>query len=319
MLSIFYLIVFPGFLFFFVFSLLSEYIDRKVTARLQRRVGPPFYQPWADFYKLMSKEDLTPKRADKNMFTALPIFGVAAVTTAFIYIPLWSAKSLYPFTGDIVVVIYLLSLPALILFLAGWHSTNVFGTIGSSRTATQLFGYEVPFLLVLLSPALVTGTWSFSGIVNYQVEHTWFIVYLPLSFIVAIISLAGKLERTPFDIPHAAQEIIGGSFTEYSGARLALMHLMLNMELFAGSALIAALFLGGFDYIGVISGFAGSVIGFVVFLIKTFFILFILICIKAAFARIKIDQFINMSLRWLAPMAVIQLIIVVGLKFVGVL
>lgn len=317
--SIFYLIVFPGFISLFLFSLLCEYIDRKVTARLQSRVGPPFYQPWADFIKLMSKESLVPTMADRKRFTAIPIFGVAAVVTAFIYIPLWSTESPFPFTGDIVVVIYLLSLPTLLLFLAGWHSTNVFGTIGATRGITQLFGYEVPFLLALLSPALVTGIWSLSGILNYQVEHTWFIAYLPLSFIVAIISLAGKLERIPFDIPHAAQEIAGGPFTEYSGARLALMHLMLDMELFAGSALIAALFLGGFDYIGVIAGLAGSVVGFILFLIKTFIVLFILICIKAAFARIRIDQVINMSLRWLAPMVVIQLLVIVGLKFAGVL
>jgi len=318
-LSIFYLIVFPGFISLFLFSLLCEYIDRKVTARLQSRVGPPFYQPWADFIKLISKESLVPTMADRKRFTAIPIFGIAAVVTAFIYIPLWSTKSPFPFTGDIVVVIYLLSLPTLLLFLAGWHSTNVFGTIGATRGITQLFGYEVPFLLALLSPALVTGIWSLSGILNYQVEHTWFIAYLPLSFIVAIISLGGKLERIPFDIPHAAQEIAGGPFTEYSGARLALMHLMLDMELFAGSALIAALFLGGFDYIGVMPGLAGSVVGFVVFLIKTLIVLFILICIKAAFARIKIDQVINMSLKWLAPMALIQLLITVGLKFAGVL
>jgi len=318
-LSIFYLIVFPGFVSLFLFSLLCEYIDRKVTARLQSRVGPPFYQPWADFIKLMSKESLVPTMADRKIFTAIPVFGVAAVVTAFIYIPLWSTRSPFPFTGDIVVVIYLLSLPTLLLFLAGWHSTNVFGTIGATRGITQLFGYEVPFLLALLSPALVTGIWSLSGILNYQVEHTWFIAYLPLSFIVAIISLAGKLERIPFDIPHAAQEITGGPFTEYSGARLALMHLMLDMELFAGSALIAALFLGGFDYIGVIPGLAGSVVGFVLFLIKTLIVLFILICIKAAFARIKIDQLISMSLKWLAPMALIQLLIAVGLKFAGVL
>lgn len=317
--SIFYLIVFPGFIFFFVFSLLCEYIDRKVTARLQSRVGPPFYQPWADFIKLISKESLVPKMADRKRFMAIPIFGVAAVVTAFIYIPLWSAESPFPFTGDIVVVIYLLSLPTVLLFLAGWHSTNVFGTIGATRAITQLFGYEVPFLLALLSPALVTGIWSLSGILNYQVEHTWFIAYLPLAFIVAIISLVGKLERTPFDIPHAAHEIAGGPVTEYSGVSLAMIHLMVDMELFAGSALVAALFLGGFDYIGVIPGFAGAIVGFIVFLIKTLIVLFILICIKAAFARIKINQLVNMSLKWLAPIAVIQLLIVVGLKFAGIL
>ena len=302
-----------------MFSLLCEYIDRKVVARLQSRVGPPFYQPWADFIKLMSKEDLVPEKANRKMFTVLPILGVAAVVTAFIYIPLWSVNSIYPFTGDIVVVIYLLTLPTLILFLMGWYSTNVFGTVGASRAVTQLFAYEVPFLLALLSPALITGEWSLSSIVSYQVDHIWLICYLPLAFIVAIIALAGKLERVPFDSPHAAQEILGGPLAEYSGARLALIHLMTDMELVAGSALIVTLFLGGFDYIGANPGFGGAVVGFIVFLAKTLLIVFILSCIKAAFARLRIEQMVNMCMRWLVPIVVIQLLIIVGLKFGGVL
>ena len=306
-------------MFFFVFSLLCEYIDRKLTARLQSRVGPPFYQPWADFIKLMSKEDLVPEKASRRIFTALPIVGVAAVVTAFIYIPLWSVNSIYPFTGDIVVVIYLLTLPTLILFLMGWYSTNVFGTVGASRAVTQLFAYEVPFLLALLAPVLITGEWSLSSVVSYQVDHIWLFCYLPLAFIVAIIALAGKLERVPFDSPHAGEEILGGPLAEYSGARLALIHLMTDMELVAGSALIVTLFLGGFDYIGANPGFGGAVVGFIVFLVKILLIVFILSCIKAAFARIRIEQMVNMCMRWLVPIVVIQLLIIVGLKFGGVL
>ena len=290
-----------------------------MVARLQSRVGPPFYQPWADFLKLISKEDLIPQMADRKMFATLPIFGIAAVATAFICLPVWSAQSLRPFTGDIVVVIYLLSLPVLILFLMGWHSTNVFGAIGATRAATQLFGYEVPFLLAVLSPALVTGIWSLSHIVRYQVEHTWLICYLPLCFIVAIISLEGKLERTPFDIPNAAHEIVGGPLTEYSGPRLALAKLMSDMELFAGSALIATVFLGGFDYFACIPGFGGSVVGFIAFMLKAFLIVFMLACIRATFARLRIEQMVILCLKWLTPMAVIQLFVALGLKAGGVI
>lgn len=317
--SLFYLIVFPGFVFLVGFSLLSEYVDRKVTARLQSRIGPPFYQPWADFLKLLSKEDIVPERADKRVFSVIPVVGVTAVLTAFVYIPMWCSHSIHSFTGDIIVVIYLLSLPTLLLFLAGWHSTNVFGTLGAVRGVTQLFGYEVPFLLALLSPALATGHWSLSSIVNWQVNHVWFICYLPLAFAVTIICLQGKLERVPFDAPHAAQEIVAGPFAEYSGPKLALMRLMGDMELVTGSALIATLFLGGFDYFGTLSGFAGAVVGFIVFLLKTLFIVFILACIQAVFARLRIDQMVNMCLRWLVPMAVFQLLIIVGLKIAQVL
>jgi len=314
------LIVFPGFIFLFFYSLFCEFIDRKVLARLQSRVGPPFYQPWADFVKLLSKEDLVPRMADAKMFKAIPVVGIAAVVTAFIYIPVWSSDSLFPFTGDIIVVAYLLTIPALLLFLAGWHSTNPFGTVGGFRVLTQLFGYEVPFFLAILSPALVAGIWSLSDIVNYQLGHVWFICWLPLSFIVAVLCLVGKLERVPFDTPTAEQEIVGGPLVEYSGARLALIKLMVDIEMVAGAALISVLFLGGYDIPGVhLVGLPASIVGFIAFIIKTLFIVFLLSCIKALFARLRIDQMVTMSLKWLAPIAMFQLLIIVGLKLVGVL
>ena len=318
--AVFNLIVFPGFIFVFFYSLFCEFIDRKAYARFQNRVGPPLYQPFADFIKLLSKEGLVPAGADRKMFTAVPILGIAAVTTAFLYIPIWSANSLYPFTGDIIVVAYLLTLPALFLFLAGWSSTNPFGAVGGFRVLTQLFGYEVPFFLAILAPALVTGIWNLSDIVNYQLDHTWFIVWLPLSFIVAIASLVGKLERIPFDIPTAEQEIVAGPLVEYSGGRLALLKLMINIEMVAGAALISVLFLGGFDIPGVhLMGIPASIVGFVAFIIKTLLIVFILAAIKSLFARLRIEQMITMCLKWLAPIAVFQLLIVVILKFAGVL
>ncbi|MFC2045072.1 NADH-quinone oxidoreductase subunit H [Chloroflexota bacterium] len=318
--SIVYILIFPGFLFLFAYSLFLEFIDRKAYARLQNRVGPPIFQPWADFFKLLSKEELVPERADRRMFTALPIIGIAAVLTAFVYIPVWGPSSPFPFIGDIIVVIYLLSLPTLILFLAGWHSTNLFSTVGAVRALTQLFGYEVPFLLALLSPALITGIWKISDIVNYQVNHIWFIAYLPLALIVAVISLVGKLERIPFDIPEAETEIVGGPLTEYSGKRLALFRLMINIEMVAGSALIAVLFLGGYSMPGIaLTGIPAAVAGFFAFVAKTVVIVFVLSCIKALFARLRIEQMVTVCLKWLAPMLIIQLLVVVGLKYAGIL
>ncbi len=167
---------------------------------------------------------------------------------------------------------------------------------------------------------MIAGVWSLSDIVNYQLNHVWFICWLPLSFIVAIISLVGKLERIPFDIPSAEQEIVAGPLVEYSGGRLALMRLMLNIEMVAGAALISALFLAGFDIPGVhLSGIPASVVGFFAFVIKTLFIVFILSCIRALFARLRIDQMVTMCLKWLAPIAIVQLLVAVSLKFAGIL
>jgi NADH-quinone oxidoreductase subunit H len=167
---------------------------------------------------------------------------------------------------------------------------------------------------------LIAGVWSLSDIVNYQLNHVWFICWLPLSFIVAIISLVGKLERIPFDIPSAEQEIVAGPLVEYSGGRLALMRLMVNIEMVAGAALISALFLAGFDIPGVhLSGIPASIVGFLAFVIKTLFIVFILACIRALFARLRIDQMVTMCLKWLAPIAIVQLLVAVSLKFAGIL
>ncbi len=319
MMAIFNLIVFPGFIFLFFYALFCEFVDRKVYARLQSRVGPPLYQPWSDFFKLLTKEEVVPKSADRKMFTAIPILGVAAVATAFLYIPVWSAESLFPFTGDIIVVTYLLTLPAFLLFLAGWHSNNPFGTVGGFRVLTQLFGYEIPFFMAILSPALVTGIWSLSDIVNYQLRHVWFIVWLPLAFMVAIASLVGKLERIPFDIPGAEQEIVSGPLVEYSGGKLALMHLMMDMEMVAGAALISVLFLAGFDVPGLqMRGVSALIIGLVAFIVKTLIIVFILSSIRALFARVRIDQMVNTCLKWCATIAMVQLLIAVGLKFVKI-
>jgi len=318
--AIFKLVIFPGLTFLLAYSLFCDFIDRKIYARLPNRVGPPLYQPWADFWKLLSKEELIPNLVDRKMFIAIPIFAVAVVVTAFLYIPIWSTNSVFPFTGDIVVVAYLLTLPALLLFLAGWHSTNPFGIIGGFRVLSQLFGYEVPFFLAILSPALVTEIWSLSDIINYQLGHVWFICYLPLSFVIAIISLVGKLERIPFDIPAAEQEIVAGPMTEYSGKGLALIRLMVNVETVAGAALISVLFLAGFDIPGVhMFGIAAPVLGFLVFIVKTLFIVCILAAIRALFARLRIEQMVTVCMKWLASLAIIQLLIAVGLKFVGVL
>ncbi|MDD4308574.1 MAG: NADH-quinone oxidoreductase subunit H, partial [Thermoplasmata archaeon] len=128
--SLIYMFIFPGFLFLTSYAFFCQYLDRKLYARFQKRVGPPFIQPLADFVKLLSKEDIVPKAADKTMFTVVPIVGLAAVLTAFIFIPVLALHSVIPpFEGDLIVVLYLLTIPSLAIFLAGWTSGNPFGQV----------------------------------------------------------------------------------------------------------------------------------------------------------------------------------------------
>src|SRR5512137_1082999 len=169
--SLFFILVFPGLLFLSVFGWAVEYIDRKLYARLQNRIGPPWFQPFADFVKLVSKEEIIPTEANPLMFKLMPVLALTAVLTAFMHIPLWSSTPLISFEGSVIVVVYLLTIPTLAFFLAGWHSSSLYSTIGAVRTLTQLFAYEVPLLLAVLAPAIVAHTWSLARMTEFYGAH----------------------------------------------------------------------------------------------------------------------------------------------------
>ena len=149
----------------------------------------------------------------------------------------------------------MLSLPTLIFFLAGWSSTSFFSTIGATRVLTMLFGYEVPLFLSVLSPALLAGSWRLAEIARFYQQKPLLILPNLLGFVVALIAVQAKLERTPFDIPHAETEVVGGTFTEYSGKKLAFFRLMTDIEMVVSAGLLAAVFLAGFPG-GALLGFA---------------------------------------------------------------
>ncbi len=312
---ILYILVYPGLLFLLVYSTLCEWVDRKLYARMQNRIGPlhtgrsGILQPVADIVKLFAKEDIVPERADKRMFSVLPIFALAVICTAALYLPLWhysAAPSPISFPGDLIVVVYLLSLPTLVFFLAGWHSTNFFSAIGGVRVLTMLFGYEIPLMLALLSPAVLAGSWRILEIAVFYQNHPLLMLANIIGFGIALITLQAKLERVPFDIPHAETEIVGGQFTEYSGKKLAFFRLLADIEMVVGAGLVAAVFLGGFP--------GGLLPGLAWFILKTLFIIFLLAALRAATSRIRIDQMVQFSWRWLAPLAVLQLFIVIIIK-----
>jgi NADH-quinone oxidoreductase subunit H len=226
------------------------------------------------------------------------------------YLPLWHYDTgrvwFTSFPGDLIVVLYLLSLPTLIFFLAGWHSTNFFSTIGAARVLTMLFGYEVPLFLAVLSPAILAGSWRLAEIAQFYQQRPVLLLPNFIGFFVALICLQSKLERTPFDIPHAETEIVGGIFTEYSGKKLAMFRLMADIELVVGSGLIAAVFLGGFP--------GGLIGGFVYFIVKTLIVIFLLSLMRAVTGRIRVDQVVSFAWHYLAPLSILQLLIVILIK-----
>ena len=310
-----YVLVFPGFLFLLAYAFFLQFVDRKVAARMQNRVGPPLLQPFADFIKMLGKEVIDVKGIDRKAFDFAPILALAAAMTAFLYVPVVGNSPL-AFEGDLVLVLYLLTLPTVILFVLGWLSRNVFATVGGVRAVTQLFIYEVPFFLALLAPALMAGTWSISEIVAWQQTHLWFAILQPIGFVVAIIGLQAKLERTPFDIPEAETEIVAGPWTELTGRRLALMHLTLDVSLVAGSALVAALFLGGPMVPWAITpDWLRWIVGFALFLAKTLGVLLVLASIKVATGRIRLDQLNDIGWKYLATAAIVQVALVLVMNY----
>jgi NADH-quinone oxidoreductase subunit H len=192
----------------------------------------------------------------------------------------------------------------------------VYSTIGGVRAVTQLFIYEVPFYLAMLAPALMAGTWSITGIVAWQQTHLWFAIFQPIGLVVALIGLQAKLERTPFDIPEAETEILAGPTTELTGRRLAFMKLTMDVSLVVGSALVAALFLGGPLLPWTFSpDWLGWIIGFAVFLGKTLAVLLVLSSIRAATGRIRIDQLNDVGWKYLASAALVQVALVLVINY----
>jgi NADH-quinone oxidoreductase subunit H len=301
-LALFQIVIFPGFLFLGALSLVFEYVDRKLYARMQNRIGPPWYQPLADLLKLLSKETIVPCDADPRLFGAIPVFALAATCAAFLYIPIWSLKSLMPFDSDLIVVMYFLTIPTLTYFLAGWFSSSLFAELGAIRAMTQLFAYEVPLYMALLGPALLAGTWSISGISLFYHQHPALLLVNIPALLVSIVTAQGKLERAPFDIPDAETEIVGGTFTEYSGRLLAMFKMTLNTELVVVAALISAIFFPLF-----IGG--SAVVGFLLFLVKLLVVVFLLSLMRAALARFRMDQMVDFCWKVLAPVALAQILI----------
>jgi NADH-quinone oxidoreductase subunit H len=307
--SLFFILVFPGLLFLTLFGWTVEYVDRKLYARLQNRMGPPWFQPFADFVKLAAKEDLIPTEANPAMFKAMPVLALTAVLTAFLHIPIWNSTPLISFDGSVIVVVYLLTLPTLSFFLAGWHSTSIYSTIGAVRTLTQLFAYEVPLLLAILAPAILAHTWSLGEMAKFFNANPLFALTNGIGFIVALVALQGKLERVPFDIPEAETEIVGGTFTEYSGRLLAMFRLAIDMEAVVGASLLAAVFLPfGLTL--------GPVVGFVLYVVKVLFIVFLLALLRTVTARLRIEQMVVFCWKYLAPAALFQILLSLVLNWI---
>lgn len=291
---------FPAGITLILSGMLYEWADRKLVARFQNRIGPRWYQPLADTIKLLTKEEIKPHGINSVLFYGLPIIALTGALTAALYSPILGLAPVYSFPGDLIVTLYLLSLLTMCMGLAGWNGSNRFSLIGATRTLTQLFAYEAPFLLALLGPAIVAGSWVIKDISAYAENH-WLIITQPVGFFIALIGLMGKLELPPFDAPEAETEIVAGALTEYSGRGLALFHIGKSVELVVAVSLVTAFYLGGI----------GNAL---LFVIKTLVMVLLMATLQAMLTRLRIDQTVGMWWRLGALLALFQILILVLLK-----
>lgn len=297
--SLFYLIVFPGLVFQVACGLSFEWLDRKLLARFQRRVGPRWFQPLADLVKLLSKENLLPEGASERTAAILPLISLAAVLTAGLYIPI-AGFTPFSFEGDLIVVLFLMSVPTLAYYLAGIASVGIYSILGGARSLLQYFSYEVPLLIALSGPAILGESWSVVQIMQAQADLGPFILYQPVGFALAVVGLIGKLKRDPLDIPKAKSEVVAGSLTEFTGAKLAVWHLVMDVQAIVGIFLLINLYLGW-------SVTLSAPLSILVFIIEALLMIFLLSASSAAYARLRIDQLAGLGWKVLVPLALLQL------------
>jgi NADH-quinone oxidoreductase subunit H len=292
-------LIFPGFLFSACVGLIAGWVDRKVSARIQWRVGPPWYQNFVDIVKLLGKETLIPEGAPKLTFLLSPFLGLLSASLIATILGVTALSPLEGFTGDLIVILYLLIIPPIAIIIGAASSRNPYASIGASREMKLVLGYELPFILSIIAIIVKSsGAIQLGVILNQQINSGSNLVSISgaLAFIAAIFCMQAKLGVAPFDIAEAEQEIMGGTCIEYSGVPLAIFKLTKAVLLYTIPLFLIILFWG-------------SNLTPLVLIGKYIALLVIIILIKNTNPRLRIDQ----SLRFFwGPVTILAVIAVVA-------
>ncbi len=303
-------------------------LERKVIAWAQSRLGPmrvgPYgiLQPIADAVKLMIKEDITPVRADRWVFTAAPIISMVPALIVYAVIPFGPTVTMFGhpvslFIADINVgLLYVVSVASVGVYgiiLAGWSSNSKYPLLASLRASAQLISYEVAITLTLVSVIMMAGTLSMVGIVNAQYnQHVWYVLAQPAAFVIVLIGGLAETNRAPFDMPEAEQELTGGFHTEYSGMRFALFFLAEYANMIVVSSVVTTLFLGGwlppFPNTAAVH-FLYAIPSWMWFFTKSFLFLYLFIWVRATLPRYRYDQLMRLGWKVLIPLAIVNLVV----------
>ena len=307
----------------------TTYMERKFLARFQTRYGPnragPFglLQPVADGVKLIFKEDLVPAQADKLIFTLAPIITTVPAWIILAVVPLGTIQ-LFGRTIDMSIagnlnvgILYIASITSISVYgivLAGWSSNNKYATMGGIRSTAQMISYELALGLAFIGPVMMAGSMSLGQIVDTQSKIGWFVIWQPVGFIVYLIAALAEINRAPFDMPEAEQELTAGYHVEYSGMKFALFMLTEYTKMIVVSAIAATLFLGGYHFPFLTDKWPW--LGPVVLLVKIVFLMYGIIWVRATLPRVRYDQLMALGWKILLPLALASVFLTAVVMFV---
>ena len=284
---------------------LFSWVERRLIGRFHNRIGPnrwgPFgaLQPLADLVKLIFKEDLTPRGADRILFSIVPVAMLAPVVLVMAVVPFAKDAALANLNVGVLYILAVTSITSVAVFMAGWASDNRYALFGASRGVAVLISYEVPVVMSLLGVVLVAGSMSLDDVVSAQTVP--FLLVQPMAFFVFFAGTSAELNRTPFDLAEAESELIAGFHIEYSGVKFALIQAAEFGAVLTSSAVMVTLFLSGW------SGPLSNYLGWAWFLIKIGVLAFVFSWVRASFPRLRIDQLLAFAWKFLLPLSIINL------------
>lgn len=281
-------------------------LERKVAGHIQLRPGPMevgphgILQTLVDAVKLLGKEMVTPTMTDKVLFFLAPIVVVAPAFVGFVPIPFSAMMQIRDINVGILLIFAFSSISVMSILMAGWSSNNKYALIGAVRSVAQNVAYEIPLLLATMSVVIMTNTFKLGEIVQAQ-SSVWYILYQPIAAIIFFIATTAETNRAPFDLVEAESELVSGFHTEYTGMRFSLFFLAEYTNMVISAALFTTLFLGG--WLGPFFP------GMHWFLLKTYFLIFVVMWIRWTYPRIRFDQLMNFAWKVLIPIAMVNLVI----------
>ena len=318
--------------------LVTVWLERKISAAVQQRVGPEYagalgvLQPLADGLKLLVKEDIIPDRADSILFTLGPVLVVVPVILSWLIVPFGQNLLISDVGVGIFLWISLSSVQPIGLLMSGYASNNKYSLLGGLRAAAQSISYEIPLALAVLAVVMMSNSLSTVDIVNQQTGAgvlSWNIWRQPVGFLIFWICALAECERLPFDLPEAEEELVAGYQTEYSGMKFALFYLGSYINLVLSALLVSILYLGGWGFpipVEWLASWLGQpidaplvqlikgTVGIVMTVLKAYLLVFIAILLRWTTPRVRIDQLLDLGWKFLLPLALVNLLVTAALK-----